>query len=63
MKLYYVFVFLFVILAHIQELQTILKDIEKMHLQIQQLNDNIKELKNQPEHIKEYVEMANEIKP
>ena len=63
MKIYYVFVFLFVIVAHIQELKTILKDIEKMHTQIQQINNNIKDLKNQPKHIKEYVEMANDIKP
>ena len=63
MKIYYVFVFLFVIVAHIQELKTILNDIEKMHTQIQQMNNNIKELKHQPEHIKEYVEMANDIKP
>ena len=60
MKLYYIFIILFVVVGHLQELKNILKDIEHMQEQIKKMDDHIKELKYH-EHIKPYVEIANDI--
>lgn len=63
MKITNVFIFLFIIVAHIHELKSILKDIEKMHDQLQQMNKHIEDLKKQPEQLQDFVDLAAEIKP
>ncbi len=63
MKITNLFIFVFIIVAHIHELKSILKDIEKMHDQLQQMNKHIEDLKKQPAHLQDYVDLANEIKP
>ena len=62
MKLYYVLLVLFAI-GHLQELKSILKDIEHMQEQMKHLNNHIKELKNQPQHIEHFVAFAKEKEP
>lgn len=61
MKLYYVLLVLFAI-GHLQELKSILKDIENMQEQMKHLNDHVKELKNKP-HIEHFVAFAKEKEP
>ena len=61
MKLYYVLLMLFAV-SHLQELKTILNDIENMQEQMKHLNNHIKELKNQP-HIEHFVAFAKEKEP
>ena len=61
MKLYYVLLVLFAI-GHLQELKSILKDIEHMQEQMKHLNNHIKELKTQP-HIEHFVAFAKEKEP
>ncbi len=63
MKLKYVFLILFVVVGHLQELKTILKDIENMQEQIKTLNDHIKELKSAPDNIEQFIQLANEETP
>ena len=63
MKLKYVLLILFVVVGHLQELKTIHKDIENMQEQIKTLNDHIKELKSPPEHIEQFIQLANEETP
>ena len=60
MKFYYIFIILFVVVGHLQELKTILNDIEHMQEQLKKIDDHIKDLKYQ-KHIKPYVEIANDI--
>lgn len=63
MKINYVLLLLFLFAGHLQELKTILKHIENMQEQVNMLNNHIKELKSQPEHIEQYIQIANEEKP
>ena len=61
MKIKYALLLFFVV-GYLQELNTILKDIENMQEQVRALNEHIKELKSQPEHIEQFIQIANEAK-
>ena len=63
MKFYYILLLLFLALSKIDELQSLLKEVENMQEQLKNIDQHVKDLQKTPDHILNYMEVAQEIKP